>query len=402
MLESAPFENPEAMTDPNLIHARELEIVSEHPNTFGYNLESSSITDPQTRQLALTAKDILDSGSQFSDVISFLQHHLPHDETTIAKLSHLTEDSLHAAIDNELSKDQLLDDTLSKLPDGTKFRINPHAPLSPFSLPQATISHDASNNPTIHIDDYAIEQIKKIKNKTKNSELTVVISQIHTDQNGNLTSDIPSDATDYIALCQSFIEQSGYNQQSGQGLVLELGNECNMCHQHGGIFSSNAFPSHSDPIAYGNFYFDTASALKSTYPNLKLSLSGTAFYDPDFIEQAIHQIQTRADVGGLNTPLIDIISFHPYRRTVEYATTTVQGEGYTSTQGQTFEDQLSHLKSLAKPLGATVTIGEVSFYQDDFGESINELEMYKNAEQNENSLADAPITYIWPGERIVH
>lgn len=399
--DEAPFQSPDAMTNPEQIRQRELEIVSDHPDVMGYNIESGTIINPTTRAQALWAKNILDSGGQISDVTQMVCEQLRQEGASEDKISNITDERIQKAMEDELAKEELLDDTLAQLPDGAKFRINPHAPLSPFSLPQATWQNP-DGQIDVRIDDAAMEQIRKIKNKAHDSDLTVVMSQIHYDANGELTSDIPEDASEYIELCRSFIEQSGYGEQAGHGLVLELGNECNMCHAHGGIFASDAFPTHADPEAYGNFYFDTAVALKTAYPELKLSLSGTAFYDPDFVERSINRIRDRLTEANLNMRLIDVISFHPYRRTIGEATTVVQGENFGSNYGQTYEEQLIHMKSLAEPLGAEVTVGELSFYRDNFGDSVNELEIHKNASQNENSKESAPITYIWPGERIVN
>ena len=395
------FQSPDAMTDPEQIHLRELEIISDHPAVMGYNIESGIIINPTTRAQALWAKNILNSGGQISDVTQIVCEQLRQNGASEDKISSITDERIQKAMEDELAKEKLLEDTLAQLPEGTKFRINPHAPLSPFSLPQATWQNP-DGQVTIHIDDAAMKQIKKIKDKVHDSDLTVVMSQIHYDANGELTSDIPKDASEYIELCKSFVEQSGYDEQAGRGLVLELGNECNMCHAHGGVFASEAFPTHADPEAYADFYFDTAVALKTTYPELKLSLSGTAFYDPDFVERAINRIQARLTETNLNMRLIDVISFHPYRQTFREETTVVQGEGFGSNNNQTFEEQLAHMKAIAQSLGAEVTVGEVSFYRDNFGDSVNELEMYKNASQNEDNKGNAPVTYIWPGERIVN
>ena len=109
-------------------------------------------------------------------------------------------------------------------------------------------------------------QVRKIREKAAGSELTVVMNQLHKDKDGKLTSNIPENPSDYISLCQSFVEQSGYSEQAGKGLVLELGNECNMSHESDGpLFKSEAFAESVDAEAYANFYFETAKVSKGFF-----------------------------------------------------------------------------------------------------------------------------------------
>ena len=58
-------------------------------------------------------------------------------------------------------------------------------------------------------------------------------------------------------------------------------------------FKTEAFADTVDIEAYANLYFETAKALKTSFPDIKLSLAGTAFYDYDFTKQVIDQIQAR-------------------------------------------------------------------------------------------------------------
>lgn len=421
------------------IHDCELDIIAKNSDVLGYNIDSKLIIWPERRAQATKAKEFLDSGGDIAILSERFQQ---------------PAERIREAIDEELSKDELLDETLSKLPEGVKFRITPHAPQSAFSTANSNKFINENGENRYRIDEDVMSQVRKIKERAGNSELLVVMNQLHTDENGKQTSNIPEDATDYIALCKSFVEQSGYSEQFGKGLVLELGNECNMSHESDGpLFKSEAFAEMVDPEAYAKFYFKTAKALKSTFPDIKLSLTGTAFYDYDFTKQVTDQIQAMKDkdesLGDIK--LIDVISFHPYRKTVESPTpfmkngismsdsevrersreywgtlsedkrNTIRQEilarmtenekaiASEFTEGEledsiayrayaSFDQQLESLRSLANQIDAEVTIGEVSFYAGEWGESVDENEQVRNAvygrEKGYTSL-------LWPGEQIV-
>ena len=421
------------------IHNREIDIIAENPDVLGYNIDSKLIIWPERRAQAIKAKEFLDSGG---------------DITVLSEQYGQSVERIQEAMEEELSKDKLLDNTLSKLPEGIKFRITPHAPQSAFSVvnSERVINENGENRFRINSD--VMTQVRKIREKAAESELLVVVNQLHKDENGELTSNIPENSADYIALCQSLVEQSGYSKQAGKGLVLELGNECNMSHESDGpLFKSEAFAETVDAEAYANFYFETAKALKASFPDIKLSLTGTAFYDYDFIKQVVDQIQAKkdADESLENEQLIDVISFHPYRKTVESPTPFMSngkglseseirerateywqslGDDKKDTARQTildnlaerekavaaglsseelensiayktyasFDHQLESLREIADRIGAEVTVGEVSFYAGEWGESVDENEQERNAIHGREK---GYISLLWPGEQIV-
>ena len=436
------FEKPPRFTEmKNLeqIHNREVGIVAENPDVLGYNIDSKLIIWPERRARAVKAKEFLDSGGDIS---------------VLSEKFEQPAELIQEAISEVLSKDELLDSTLSKLPDGVKIRINPYAPQSVFSVVNSERTMDENGEIRFHINSDVMAQVGKIRKKTADSELTVVINQLHNDEGGRLTSNIPSNPMDYIALCKSFVEQSGYSEQAGKGLVLELGNECNMSHESDGAsFKSEAFAEAVDTEAYASFYFETAKALKASFPDVKLSLAGTAFYDYDFTKQVIDLIQTRKDSDGSHKDikLIDVISFHPYRKTVESPTPFMHngksiGEaeikdrsieywgslsddkkdetrrailsdlsveekaaviGLSSEEIDkciaykayaSFDYQLGSLRELANRIGAEVTVGEISFYAGEWGESIDENEQERNAAYGRKM---GYTSLLWPGEQIV-
>jgi hypothetical protein len=421
------------------IHNCEIDMVAENPDVLGYNIDSKLIIWPERRKQAIRAKEFLDSGG---------------DIAVLSEQFGLPAGRIQEAIDDELLKDKMLDDMLSRLPEGVIFRINPHAPQSVFSVANSERITNENGENRFRIDSDVMTQVRKIREKAAGSELLVVMNQLHEDEDGELTSNIPENSADYIALCQSFIEQSGYSEQAGKGLVLELGNECNMSHESNGpLFKTEAFAETVDAEAYANFYFETAKALKASFPDIKLSLTGTAFYDYDFTKQVIDIIQVRkdADESLKETKLIDVISFHPYRRTVESPAPFMSNgkelsepevrkrsqeywESLSAEEKDTFKQevlaglteeekaiaaklsneeiessiaykayanfdhQLESLREIADQIGAEVTVGEISFYAGEWGESIDENEQERNAvygrEMGYTSL-------LWPGEQIV-
>lgn len=421
------------------IHNCELDLIARNPDILGYNIDSKLIIWPERRTQATKVKEFLDSGG---------------DITVLSEQLGQPAERIREAIDEELLKDNLLDDTLLRLPEGVSFRINPYAPQSAFSTANSEKIVNENGEIRYRINENVMSQVRKIREKTAESELLVVMSQLHNGEDGKLTSNIPEDPTNYIALCQGFVEQSGYSEQAGKGLVLELGNECNMSHESDGpLFKSEAFAEKVDPEAYAKFYFETAKALKSAFPDIKLSLAGTAFYDYDFTEQVIGQIQAAKDKDELlnDTKLIDVISFHPYRKTVEGPTPfmkngirlsesevreksreywesldenkkdTIRQEilanltedekiiasGLTGKELENsiayraytnFDQQLDSLRAIADKIGAEVTIGEISFYSGEWGESIDENEQERNAIHGREK---GYTSFLWPGEQIV-
>lgn len=152
-----------------------------------------------------------------------------------------------------------------------------------------------------------------------------------------------------------------------------------------------------------------------------------------------------------DTKLIDVISFHPYRKTVEDPTPfmkngirlsesevreksreywgsldenkkdTIRQEilanltkdekiiasGLTGKELENsiayraytnFDQQLDSLRAIADKIGAEVTIGEISFYSGEWGESIDENEQERNVIHGREK---GYTSFLWPGEQIV-
>lgn len=379
-------QNTERMTDLGEIEARELEIVNEYPDVVGYNIDSKLIINPQRHALAIEVNEVLKRDD--AEEIKGLEESFEQPVERIRE-----------AIDEELSKDGHLDRILEELSKTKepKLRVHPFGPSSPFSIDKA-VFRDENGDIVAHIDDGAMDQIQKIREKIGENDLVVVMNPFHRDAEGKGTSNIPDSSAEYIALCEAFVEQSGYGGQGGKGLVLELGNECNICEKHGDQFKDGAFAESVEPDKYAKLYFETAKDLKSKYPDLKISLAGTAFYDKKWVEAVVGEIQGRKKDEGVNQKLIDIISIHPYRDTANGTTSEVFGDELGESTEADFDAQLDALRAIAAPMEAEVTVGEISFYNEKFGESVNEDEQVDNAKHGREK---GYTSYIWPGDQIV-
>ena len=90
-----------------------------------------------------------------------------------------------------------------------------------------------------------------------------------------------------------------------------------------------------------------------------------------------------------------MISFHPYRDTVQNGTATIKN-GQSVIGRDTYVEQLQRLRDLAGSVGAELTVGEVSL--GDFGHSVNLAEQARNTEL---AIQTNTVNYIWPGSQIL-
>ena len=193
-------------------------------------------------------------------------------------------------------------------------------------------------------------------------------------------------------MCREFIKQTGF--ENGKGLTLELGNETNVNRNTSDNgyrpFDKEEFGDSSSPEEYADFYYQVANRLKGEFPELKLSLAGTAFYDKTYVEKVVSSVQDR------EKGLIDVISFHPYRGDVEEGTAEIVNNEKKKSN-LSFDEQFAEMKKIANAIGAEVTVGEVSFTKE-WGKSINTIEQAKNARKSHEL---GTISYIWPGCQIL-
>lgn len=184
------------------IHRRELEIISENSDCLGYNIDSKYIIWPERYK---EAKDVENACKMADGTYDYAELARVAKKYSEKLDKEITPEKIKEAMEGELSKDKLLDDTLANLPDGTRFRINPHAPQSAFRAIEDEKIINPAGELRFQLDDEVMAQVQKIRSKTKDSELLVVMNQIHEGEDGKLNSNIPEDPSEYIALCKSFV-----------------------------------------------------------------------------------------------------------------------------------------------------------------------------------------------------
>lgn len=376
-----PFESPEAVTNYDTVRVRELGEVIKSPDVIGLNLDSSNITNPEAmREIEFVERNLAE-GKTTEDISEYFSSKYGRK---------VTPDQIQAAINSEKTKIATFNREIDSLPDGAKFRVHSNGRQSPFVVSEC-VHLDEKGQKQVSFNEIAMKQIEKLKEKSGDSGLTVVMN-LWTKENGGNVPNTPDDIENYLLMCEEFVRQNGFND--GKGLTLELGNETNINRStdDNGFkpFDKEEFGDSSSPEEYAEFYYQVASKLKSEFPKLKLSLAGTAFYDKEYVEKVVNSVQARGE------GLIDVISFHPYRGSVEEGTAQIT-DGKKQNSSLNFDEQFDEMKKLADAIGAEATIGEVSFTKK-WGESINTSEQAKNAQKTREL---GTTSYIWPGCQIL-
>ena len=376
-----PFENPERVTDYDTVRARELGEVIKSPDVIGLNLDSSSIVNPTIlRGMSFVEKSLAD-GKTMEEISEHFssQYGRP-----------INPEQIQSVINSEMRKLEIFDREIDSLPKGTKFRVHSSGPQSPFVVSEC-IRADGDGEKQVVFNEIAMKQIEKLKEKTGDSGLTVVMNMFSKENGANVPK-TPEEIENYFFLFFTFINQAGFGD--GKGLTLELGNETNVNRNtsDNGFrpFDKEEFGDSSSPEEYADFYYQVANKLKSEFPELKLSLAGTAFYDKEYVAKVVNSVQSRKE------GLIDIISFHPYRSTVEEGTAEIVNNRKQNSS-LSFDEQFAEMKRIADTIGAEVTVGEVSFTKE-WGKSVNTSEQVKNTQKSRELKT---TSFIWPGRQIL-
>jgi hypothetical protein len=302
----------------------------------------------------------------------------------------ITPEQIQSAIDFEKEKIATFDKEIDSLPDGTRFRVHSSGSQSPFVVSECVKTNE-NGEKQVAFNEVAMGQIEKLKEKADDSGLTVVMNMLAKENGANVPK-TSEEIENYFLMCREFIRQAGF--VDGKSLTLELGNETNVNRntEDRGIkpFDREEFSDSSSPEEYADFYYQVASRLKGEFPELRLSLAGTAFYDKEYIEKVINSVQAREE------GLIDVISFHPYRGSVEEGTAEIINNKKQQSH-LSFDEQFMEMKKLANAIGAEVTVGEVSFAKE-WGKSINTIEQAKNTRKSREL---GTTSYIWPGCQIL-
>ncbi len=364
-------------TDYDKIRAIEQDEILQNPENVGFNLTLDQLIDTRRMGDISAAQQLIDEIGEEA-AFAKLSEKFGRPEAEIRQV-------FDTAVYDEMIKVEKFYKYLDSLPDGVSFRVHPFAPYSPFSL-------ENFNN---GCDPVAVEQMKAVYEKVNSGEkpgdLTVVMNPYTNERGGNLP-ETQEDIQAYSDMCLKFLEQMGLGEEDG-GICLELGNETNVDHEILGangeqMFMTPDFADKADPHKYAAMYAKVASAIKAKHPNVKVSIAGTAMFDDKYLETVITEVN--------NPDLIDKISFHPYRETVEDGAATFEN-GRCVKSPLNYGQQLKRMEELAASVGASYDVGEISFSHA-HGESVDMAELHKNSA---DAKARGLKSYIWPETQIL-
>ena len=203
-----------------------------------------------------------------------------------------------------------------------------------------------------------IQQIKLIQKQCPNLDLTLVVPFYNHRRSKEKASDIPEtkeQIEQYIAICKKIIEALGENIQ------LEIGNETNVSRKTAAMFRNKLqYASHVDSIKYAKFFFEVAKEVKKENPQVRLSIAGIACYDPTYLREVLTEIQKLRKEKGIEIPLVDTISFHPYRKTPEEGSIEVKHGEFKITDLD-YKSQLEKMQKIASEFGVHLNVGEINF-----------------------------------------
>ena len=371
--------------DYDTIDAIERDEMIQNPENVGFNLTNDQFISPRRMNEVSAAQHLIDEVGE---------------EAAFAQLSEKygiqpdkVRDIFESTIAEEMSKVDRLNDMLADLPDGVSFRVHAFAPFSPFSMENCR--HEEDGVEFFSFDPIALEQMRAVYEKVNSGEkpgdLTVVMNPFTSERGGNLP-ETPEDIQAYADMCLTFLGQMGFSENTG-GICLELGNETNVDRStldvHGQpMFNKEDFADKSDPAKYGHMYAKVSAAIKAKYPNVKVGIAGTAMFDDKYLEGVISAVN--------NPDLIDKLSFHPYRGSVEKGAPTFSDNACVDSP-LNYEQQLARMQELADSVGATYDVGEVSFTHK-HGESVDMNELHKNSA---DAKARGIKSYTWPERQIL-
>ena len=216
-------------------------------------------------------------------------------------------------------------------------RINKVPKFSPMNLEYA-IQPDGSAN----IGKEFIEQLQYLQGAGVD-DITVVASTYY-DRHGRETDGylVGQDRDDYFKMVEALVDKVGTN------LTIEIGNETN---EDIIIGNNTLIAKYVDPVKYAELYNDVANRLKDKYPGLRLAIAGTSLSDPDYLMAVLKNIN--------NHDLVDVISTHPYRDTINGVSSNRRDSKNTK-----YIDEEDGLVELANQYGAEYRVGEITYGGD--------------------------------------
>jgi hypothetical protein len=238
-------------------------------------------------------------------------------------------------------------------------RIHPAGECSPLTPSQAVeIKNDGTFD--VAISPEFIDQIKKVEKQT--DDITLVVQFYDHRRGKERSSDVPEtpeQTEQYVALCQKIIENTG------EGVQLEIGNETNISRNTAIMFADKLqHASHVNSSEYGKFFFDVAERIKEKNPTTKLSVAGVACFDPTYLREVLGEIKQLQEENKIEIPLVDTISFHPYRDKPEGGAIEVKNGKFTISQLD-YNGQLEEMQKIALEFGVKLNVGEINFLYSD-------------------------------------
>ena len=277
-----------------------------------------------------------------------------------------------AAYQAEMAKQAVFGEEIMPLIEGGKAcRIHPYGPASPFSSEFFNSDSEQKFEPiSMGIVRSIVEarRRKEVESGPLASDFTVVMNYPKFGAEDGPQYPSGESLRTYIEMCKEFVAESG--AENGHGLVLEFGNETNVSRETtwgaAKPFERNApdFSAVCDPKEYAEMYFATASELKKSYPELQCSLAGAAFYDPEWIRTVCDRIQELQSEQGIDGQLIDVISFHDYRKNETESMPQVYHDGRDvriDDSALSYDEQIASMSALAQRFGARLDCGEFGF-----------------------------------------
>ena len=268
-------------------------------------------------------------------------------------------------------------------------RIHPAGECSPITVCQ-TIKTLPDNTIKCEISKEFVEQIKEIKKQA--DDVTIVVQFYDHQRKKENVADVPETAEQinkYISVCNKIIEEAGTNIQ------LEIGNETNVSKNTGKTFEKLQHASNVNPIQYGKFFYEVAKRIKTKSPKTRLSIAGVASFDPTYLRDVLSEINRLKKKHQINIPLVDTISFNPYRKDPESGCIEVKNGKFTINEWN-YEDQLKEMEKIASEYGTHLTIGEINF-------SLSDKEQKTKLEKAIEITANKNIeSLIYPGNNVYY
>lgn len=339
---------------------------------------------------------------------------------------------LQGIIDGEKAKDAYLHRIISEMPQGASARIHPSGESSPYSV-ESFLQDGGFSEQALDIVKSLLEKTKSETEGDPDGHLTVVINNYgsNPERPGNIPT-TEEGMQNYAGACLAFLD--GLNLQSSEEasrLTLELGNETNTSPDMGQEFVKPTFVESPNPEDYAKMFVYVSNEVKKKFPDVKMSLAGTAFLDPDYVSRVVNEA---IRIGGADA--IDEISYHPYKNT-ESSFTSVISEGQYSSlskidnpairklvaegafgkfdeNGQLIEPsqysaselELMIMREIASTLDTAksnpegnkteVTVGEIGFFN--WGESgVDSVNTEELPKQTQFAAKNGVRSYIWPG-----